>query len=115
MNVDECLAGALRFRPGMCSLNYLQHIYTIERQVTAARQELHLPAGWSKITLVAPKALIAGFKRRTRAAVAKLLRWYRSVATVGRKERGKRRDQRSPGNSSGHQITGHPNEAEVVS
>src|SRR5882757_5363312 len=84
MNVDECLAGALRFRPGMGSLNYLKHIYTIERQVTAAQEELHLTAGWSKITLVAPKFLIAGFNRRMPAAVAKLFRWYRSVATVGR-------------------------------
>src|ERR1700733_4083191 len=37
----------------------LQRIYTIETQVTAAWQELHLPAGWSEVTLVAPKPLIA--------------------------------------------------------
>jgi hypothetical protein len=43
-------------------------------QVTAAWQELHLPAGWSEITLVAPKLLIAEFKRRSRAARKQLLR-----------------------------------------
>ena len=52
----------------------LQRIYTIETQVTAAWQELHLPAGWSEITLVAPKPLIAEFKRRSRAARKQLLR-----------------------------------------
>ncbi len=51
----------------------LQRIYTIETQVTAAWQELHLPAGWSEITLVAPRPLIAEFKRRSRAARKKLL------------------------------------------
>jgi hypothetical protein len=52
----------------------LQRIYTIEAQVTAAWQGLHLPAGWSEITLVAPKPLIAEFKRRSRAARKQLLR-----------------------------------------
>jgi hypothetical protein len=52
----------------------LQRIYTIENQVTVAWQELHLPAGWSEITLVAPKPLIAEFKRRSRVAREKLLR-----------------------------------------
>jgi hypothetical protein len=52
----------------------LQRIYTIETQVTAAWQELHLPAGWSEVTLVAPKPLIAEFKRRNRAARKQLLR-----------------------------------------
>ena len=52
----------------------LQRIYTIERQVTDAWRDLHLPTGWSEITLVAPKALIAEFKRRTRAAEKKPLR-----------------------------------------
>ena len=52
----------------------LQRIYTIENQVTAAWQGLHLPAGWSEITLVAPKPLIAEFKRRSRAARKQLLR-----------------------------------------
>ena len=52
----------------------LQRIYTIETQVTAAWQELHLPAGWSEITLLAPKPLIAEFKRRSRAARKQLLR-----------------------------------------
>jgi TrfB plasmid transcriptional repressor len=52
----------------------LQRIYTIETQVTAAWQELHLPVGWSEITLVAPKPLIAEFKRRSRVARKKLLR-----------------------------------------
>ena len=52
----------------------LQRIYTIENQVTAAWRELHLPPGWSEVTLVAPKPLIAEFKRRSRAARGKLLR-----------------------------------------
>ncbi len=52
----------------------LQRIYTIETQVTAAWQELHLPAGWTEATLVAPKSLVAEFKRRSRAARRKLLR-----------------------------------------
>src|SRR5882757_3469652 len=49
---------------------------SIETQVTSAWQELHLPAGWSEITLVAPKPLIVEFKRRrrTRAARKQLLR-----------------------------------------
>jgi len=63
----------------------LQRIYTIERQVNAAWQELHLPAGWSEITLVAPKPLIAEFKRRARAATAKLLRkTERRIPSAGR-------------------------------
>ena len=52
----------------------LQRIYTIEKQITAAWRDLHLPAGWSEITLVAPKPLIAEFKRRSRAAREQLLR-----------------------------------------
>jgi hypothetical protein len=52
----------------------LQRIYTIETQVTAAWQNLHLPVGWCEITLVAPKSLIAEFKRRSRAARKQLLR-----------------------------------------
>jgi hypothetical protein len=52
----------------------LQRIYTIEKQITAAWRELHLPPGWSEITLVAPKPLIAEFKRRSRAAREQLLR-----------------------------------------
>ena len=52
----------------------LKRIYTIETQVTAAWQELHLPAGWSEITLAAPKQLIAEVKRRARAARKRLLR-----------------------------------------
>jgi hypothetical protein len=51
----------------------LQRIYTIQTQVTAAWQELHLPAGWSEVTLVAPKTLIAEFKRRSKEARKKLL------------------------------------------
>jgi TrfB plasmid transcriptional repressor len=63
----------------------LQRIYTIETQVTAAWQELHLPAGWSEITLVAPKALIAEFKSRSRAARKKLLRkTQRRIQSAGR-------------------------------
>jgi hypothetical protein len=34
----------------------------------------HHAAGWSEITLVAPKQLIAEFKRRSRAARKQLLR-----------------------------------------
>lgn len=52
----------------------LQRIYTIETQVTAAWHGLHLPAGWSEITLVAPKSLVAEFNRRSRAARKQLLR-----------------------------------------
>jgi hypothetical protein len=52
----------------------LQRIYTIEKQIIGAWRELHLPAGWSEITLVAPKPLIAEFKRRSRAAREQLLR-----------------------------------------
>jgi hypothetical protein len=52
----------------------LQRIYTIENQVTAAWQNLHLPPGWSEVALVAPKPLIAEFKRRIRAARKQLLR-----------------------------------------
>ena len=52
----------------------LQRVYTIEAQVTAAWHELHLPAGWSEITLVAPKPLIAEFKRRSQVAREQLLR-----------------------------------------
>ena len=63
----------------------LQRIYTIETQVTAAWQGLHLPAGWSEITLVAPKALIAEFKRRSKAARKQLLRnAERRVQSVNR-------------------------------
>jgi hypothetical protein len=52
----------------------IQRIYTIEAQVMAAWRELHLPAGWSEITLVAPKTLIDEFKRRSRVARDQLLR-----------------------------------------
>jgi hypothetical protein len=52
----------------------LQRVYTIETQITAAWRELHLPAGWSEITLVAPKHLIAEFKQRSKAARKLLLR-----------------------------------------
>jgi hypothetical protein len=52
----------------------LQRIYIIEAQVMAAWRELHLPPGWSEVTLVAPKPLIDEFKRRTRAARDQLLR-----------------------------------------
>jgi TrfB plasmid transcriptional repressor len=45
-----------------------QRIYTIEAQVTTAWQGPHLPVGWSEITLVAPKPLVAELKRRSRAA-----------------------------------------------
>ena len=63
----------------------LQRIYTIETQVTTAWQGLHLPAGWSEITLVAPKALIAEFKRRSRAARKQLLRkTQRRIQSVSR-------------------------------
>jgi hypothetical protein len=66
----------LRREPATALATYgvnLQRIYTIETQVTAAWQELHPPAGWSEITLVAPKPLIAEFKRRSRAARKRLL------------------------------------------
>jgi hypothetical protein len=67
----------------------LQRIYTIETQVTAAWQELHLPAGWSEITLVAPKPIIAEFKRRARAARKQLLRkTERRVLSAGRSRAG---------------------------
>ncbi len=66
----------------------LQRIYTIETQVTAAWQELHLPAGWSEITLVAPKPLIAEFKRRSRAARIKLLRKTHRRIQSARRSRG---------------------------
>jgi hypothetical protein len=52
----------------------LQRIYTIETQVTVAWQGLQLSAGWSEITLLATKQLIAEFKRRSRAARKQLLR-----------------------------------------
>jgi hypothetical protein len=52
----------------------LQRIYAIEKQVQAAWQELHLPPGWSEVTLVAPKSLIAEFRRKSRIAQRKLLR-----------------------------------------
>lgn len=52
----------------------LQRIYLIEAQVMAAWRELHLPPGWSEVTLVAPKALIEEFKRRSRVARKLLLR-----------------------------------------
>src|SRR5271163_2830516 len=62
----------------------LQRIYTIETQVTAAWQELHLPTGWSEITLVAPKPLIAEFKRRSKAARKKLLhKTQRRIQSAG--------------------------------
>ena len=51
----------------------LQRIYAIEKQILEAWQELHLPPGWGEITLVAPKPLIAEFKRRSRMARNKLL------------------------------------------
>jgi TrfB plasmid transcriptional repressor len=52
----------------------LRRIYAIEKQIIAAWRELHLPPGWSEISLVAPKSLIAEFKRRTLAARKELLR-----------------------------------------
>ena len=52
----------------------LRRIYAIEKQIIAAWRELHLPPGWSEITLVAPKPLIADFKRRSLAARKQLLR-----------------------------------------
>jgi len=52
----------------------LQRIYLIEAQVMAAWRDLHLPPGWSEVTLVAPKVLIAEFKRRSRVARKLLLR-----------------------------------------
>jgi hypothetical protein len=65
----------------------LQRIYTIETQVTAAWQELHLPAGWSEITLVAPKAIIAEFKRRSRSARMQLLsKTERRIRVVSREK-----------------------------
>lgn len=63
----------------------LQRIYTIEAQVMAAWRELHLPAGWSEVTLVAPKALIEEFKRRSRVAREQLLRkTHAIIQSVGR-------------------------------
>jgi hypothetical protein len=63
----------------------LQRIYTIETQVSAAWRGLHLPAGWSEITLVAPKPLIAEFKRRSKAAREQLLRkTERKIRAVSR-------------------------------
>lgn len=52
----------------------LRRIYAIEKQIIAAWRELHLPPGWSEITLAAPRSLIAEFKRRTQAAREQLLR-----------------------------------------
>jgi hypothetical protein len=67
----------------------LQRIYLIESQVTDAWQGLHLPAGWSEVTLVAPKPLIAEFKRRSREARKCLLnKTELRIKTVGRRKRG---------------------------
>jgi len=52
----------------------LRRIYAIENQIIAAWRELHLPPGWSEITLVAPKSLIAEFKKRSLTARKQLLR-----------------------------------------
>jgi TrfB plasmid transcriptional repressor len=67
----------------------LKRIYTIETQVTAAWQELHLPKGWSEITLVAPKPLIAEFKRRSRAARQQLLRKTERRVEAGKRPTGR--------------------------
>jgi TrfB plasmid transcriptional repressor len=67
----------------------LQRIYAIEREVTAAWRELHLPAGWSEITLVAPKPLIAEFKRRSRAARKMLLRKTQRRVQAGTHAKGR--------------------------
>lgn len=65
----------------------LQRIYTIEAQIMSAWRDLHLPPGWSEITLVAPKPLIAEFKRRSRVARKQLLRKSERVVTRRAKAR----------------------------
>jgi hypothetical protein len=54
-------------------LNF-QRIYAIEMQITAALQELEVPAGWEEITVIAPKALCREIEVRVRAAREKLER-----------------------------------------